>query len=150
MFFFSCTLCYWCIYLPFLARLPPLAVWGTLCNVRNTSPSVPLHCEQVGLMCSSHSFILSLLKSRSALLFINCLFHNSLSLPAAAHRAPAPTMQNPILRLLLQCLIITCWAQKEVARINLKQMISRIHQKHWQKLSSQCAYVKCCLPCVTI
>lgn len=67
------TLCYWCIYLPFLGCLPPPAVSSTLCNVRNTSPSAALH-KQVVLMCSSHSFILSLLKSRSALLFINCCF----------------------------------------------------------------------------
>ncbi len=79
--FFSCTLCYWYIYLPFLGCLPPPAVRSTLCNVRNTSPSAPLHCKHVILMCSSHSFILCLLKSRSALLFINCCFTTPLVFP---------------------------------------------------------------------
>lgn len=39
-----------------------------------TPPLAALHCKQVVLICSSHSFMLSLLKSRSALLFINCRF----------------------------------------------------------------------------
>lgn len=79
--FFPLYLCYWCIYLQFLGCLPPQAVWSALYNVRNTSPSAALHCKQVVLMCSSHSFILSLLKSRSTLLFINCCFTTPLVFP---------------------------------------------------------------------
>lgn len=55
--------------------------WQHSVCVRNTFPSAALHCKQVGLMCSSHSFILSLLKSGSALLFINCCFINPLVFP---------------------------------------------------------------------
>ena len=80
---FSCLLKIQCflsytLLLVYLFTVPWLPAspgsWSTLCNVRNTSPSEALHCEQGVLMCSSHSFILSLLKSRSALLFINRCF----------------------------------------------------------------------------
>lgn len=44
----------WCIHLPFHGCLPPLAVWSTLCNVRNTSPSAALHCSK-SVWCAVHT-----------------------------------------------------------------------------------------------
>lgn len=59
-----------------------------LCYIRGTSPAAALHCSrQRILICGSHSSILTLLKSRSTLLFINLCFTTLSVLPPPLTRS---------------------------------------------------------------
>lgn len=83
MFFFLYTLLLVYLFtIPWLSASPGSSSGrSNLYNVRNTSPSAALQCKPVVLLYSSHSFIFSLLKSRSPLLFINCCFTTLLVFP---------------------------------------------------------------------
>lgn len=74
---------YYCIYLPFSGGLPLLAVWATL-SCQGGLTIKQLHTASKSFWSAARSFIpFSLLKSRSALLFINCRFTTPLVFPAA-------------------------------------------------------------------